>query len=565
MARNRDISKLLSTSNGKIAGTNLDVSFENITDTGTEGTKLASGTTAQRGSTQGQFRFNSTTGKFEGRNANSFISIEVSPSVTSVNNANPTEDQITAGFDLVITGSNFANGDAVAFIGNDNTSFTSPTVTVDSSSQITARIPTNIDATKEPFKVRVSNTGGLSGELASAFNINQNPTWTTAAGTIAGGFQGDTINTTVTASDPEGTAIVYSETTSVLSGIGTGFTLNSSTGAITGTLPNVGSGTTYTFTIRATAGSQTADRQFSIYNAGAGTQTMYTANTTLNTTFVRPMKVYVIGGGGGGAGELNEGSCGSGGGGGGGMAYKLLANAPVGAYTITVGQGGAGGYQTGTSDPEHGQNGGTSSVTATGITTIQATGGTGGQDSDNGSSTNGAGGAGGVGSGGDINGTGGAGGNGVANSTGGGFANGGDGGNGTNGGAGGGGGGTDSSSNGSYRGGNGGNGDSSYFTGGGGGGGCDGDGQNVNSGQTGSGGSGYSSGGKGGGQSTPAVDGSDTSGTSSNGTKGALSGSRNNNGGGGGAFGGGGGGSGSADGGQISGASGGRGVVIITM
>ena len=66
MARNRDISKLLSTSNGKIAGANLDVSFENITDTGTEGTKVASGTTAQRGSTTGQFRFNSTTGKFEG-------------------------------------------------------------------------------------------------------------------------------------------------------------------------------------------------------------------------------------------------------------------------------------------------------------------------------------------------------------------------------------------------------------------------------------------------------------------------------------------------------------------
>ena len=68
MARNRDISKLLSTSNGKIAGTNLDVSFENITDTGTEGTRVATGTTAQRGSTQGQFRFNTTTGKFEGRN-----------------------------------------------------------------------------------------------------------------------------------------------------------------------------------------------------------------------------------------------------------------------------------------------------------------------------------------------------------------------------------------------------------------------------------------------------------------------------------------------------------------
>ena len=33
----------------------------NIVDAGTEGTKVASGTTAQRGSTTGQFRFNTTT------------------------------------------------------------------------------------------------------------------------------------------------------------------------------------------------------------------------------------------------------------------------------------------------------------------------------------------------------------------------------------------------------------------------------------------------------------------------------------------------------------------------
>jgi len=65
---------LLDTANGKIAGENLDVSFENISDTGNEGTKVASGTTAQRGSTPGQWRYNSTTGFFEGRNANGTFS-----------------------------------------------------------------------------------------------------------------------------------------------------------------------------------------------------------------------------------------------------------------------------------------------------------------------------------------------------------------------------------------------------------------------------------------------------------------------------------------------------------
>jgi hypothetical protein len=40
MTKARDIANLLSTANGKIAGSNLDVSFENISDTGTEGTKV---------------------------------------------------------------------------------------------------------------------------------------------------------------------------------------------------------------------------------------------------------------------------------------------------------------------------------------------------------------------------------------------------------------------------------------------------------------------------------------------------------------------------------------------
>ena len=37
----------------------------NIVDSGTEGTRVATGTTAQRGSTTGQIRFNSTTGLAE--------------------------------------------------------------------------------------------------------------------------------------------------------------------------------------------------------------------------------------------------------------------------------------------------------------------------------------------------------------------------------------------------------------------------------------------------------------------------------------------------------------------
>ena len=42
-----------------------DFKLTNISDDGTGGTKVASGTTAERGSTTGQIRFNSTTGLAE--------------------------------------------------------------------------------------------------------------------------------------------------------------------------------------------------------------------------------------------------------------------------------------------------------------------------------------------------------------------------------------------------------------------------------------------------------------------------------------------------------------------
>jgi len=43
----------------------LGTGFVNISDSGTAGTKVASGTTGQRGSTAGQIRFNSETGLAE--------------------------------------------------------------------------------------------------------------------------------------------------------------------------------------------------------------------------------------------------------------------------------------------------------------------------------------------------------------------------------------------------------------------------------------------------------------------------------------------------------------------
>jgi hypothetical protein len=131
MTKARDISKLLSTANGKIAGENLDVSFENITDTGTEGTRVATGTTGQRGSTAGQLRFNTTTGLAEYYDGSGFKEVDAPPSISTVSSSNIGELDIANGYDLTINGSNFATGAVVKFIGNNEAvTYTSPTVTI---------------------------------------------------------------------------------------------------------------------------------------------------------------------------------------------------------------------------------------------------------------------------------------------------------------------------------------------------------------------------------------------------------------------------------------------------
>src|SRR5210317_1233148 len=213
MTKARDISKLLSTANGKIAGENLDVSFENITDTGTEGTKVASGTTAERGSTAGQIRFNSTTGLAEYYTGTAFKSIDAPPTVSSLD-VTEVDSQAGGNQTIVITGSSFNSGATVTFVGASGTDFNASTVTVDSDTQITAVAPkASFLNAQEPYGVKVENTSGLSSTLASQINVDTSPSWSTASGTLA--TIGDTTNAnhaTVSATDPDGDTVSYSET-----------------------------------------------------------------------------------------------------------------------------------------------------------------------------------------------------------------------------------------------------------------------------------------------------------------------------------------------------------------
>ena len=246
----------------KIIQRSTDNLFVNVSDTGTEGTQVASGTTAQRGSTAGQVRLNTTLGRFEGTtDGTAFIALGTPPSITTIS---PSTLDSAGGETVVITGSGFAVG--LTTVTLDGTS--PSTVTVDSTTQLTI--------TGTPAKSAATYTDGLvvtvdGTQTTFSFTTSGTPAFTESAGSL-GSFQEQTSVGTLDAGTDVGTS--HTVTTGTLP---TGVSINSADGAITGTLPaNTNTATipengtgdvTTTFTVTATdAESQTSTRQFTIGN-----------------------------------------------------------------------------------------------------------------------------------------------------------------------------------------------------------------------------------------------------------------------------------------------------------
>ena len=243
--------------------------FNNISDQGTEGTKVATGTTAQRGSTTGQWRFNTSTGFFEGRNsAGTFSTLEPTPIVSSVD-VTEVDSQAGGNQTIVITGENFSSGAVATFVGS-TAQFDASTTTVDSATQITAVAPkSSFLNAQEPYKVKVSAASGLGGTSATGLiNVDSAPSWTTSAGSLGTLTEIATGNHfTVAATDADGDTIAYSLQSGSLGGL----SLNSSTGVISGDPTDVSSDTTNSFTLRATANGKTADRAFTYVTKNVNT------------------------------------------------------------------------------------------------------------------------------------------------------------------------------------------------------------------------------------------------------------------------------------------------------
>ena len=234
---------------------------------------IPSGDTASRtgiNTSTGDFRYNTTTGKVEFYNGTGWENIGTSQPL--INNISPSSFSGAAGTSITLVGQNFVSGANVHFVSSVNGSSTAAGSVAFVNSGIMTAVTPLLTTAGEPYGVKVTNPDGGQTLLEAALDAGSSPTWTTSAGSIGSGIQKNTTlsGISVNATDPDGQAITYSEVTSVLTSNADtpattmGLTLNSSTGAITGTAPNVSSDTTYNFTLRASDGINTTDRNFSL-------------------------------------------------------------------------------------------------------------------------------------------------------------------------------------------------------------------------------------------------------------------------------------------------------------
>ena len=200
-----------------------------------------------------------TSGQVISTNGSGTLSFSNSVTFPTISSINPTviENTQTA---VTITGTNFKDSSTPPFVDAINAStgaiITADSVSFTSATTVVATFTISVDGT---YFLRLENNDGIATRSSSALlTVSDAPAWTTAAGSLGTVAAGGTINFTVAATN----ATAFAVQSGSLPG---GASLNTSTGAITGTESGSNATTTYTFTIRATdAQGQTADRQFTI-------------------------------------------------------------------------------------------------------------------------------------------------------------------------------------------------------------------------------------------------------------------------------------------------------------
>jgi len=356
-----------------------DFTGKNRKFTGISGITVSDGAvTGDRVDEAGRLRFNTTTNLMEYYTGSEWKSIDAPPTITTIAVAGGAAaasafiDRTTGGnVSIVIAGSLFDTSNAVVtLIATSGSNITPASTTINNSSQITIVLPySDFIEANEPYSVKVANPSGLSATLADAIYNDTVPTFTNAADTTFSVYDAARSSGTIAAgdllgaTDAESDTLTYSITTGALP---SGFTLNTSTGAVTwSSVSAVGSDTTSTFTctVAQSGGGASNTRQFKITVKAPTVDTYTSSGTFAVPTGVAAVDVLVVAGGGG------SGPNHAGGGGGGGLIYRPgFTVSPGTSIPVTVSTG---------SSPGHPRSGGDSV-----FSTLTAKGGGGGKPGD---------------------------------------------------------------------------------------------------------------------------------------------------------------------------------------
>jgi len=376
-----------------------DFTGKNRRFTGTTGITVSdtSGTgSGDRVNEAGRLRFNADIALMEYYDGTNWKAIDAPPTITnfSFNGRTASTSQFVVDTDtgsqnVVITGSQYASGATVTFIGTGGGNISADSVTVDSASQITATFNAveNFNNSFEPWSLKVQNPSGLFAQLDDCLVSDAAPVFTNAADTIYSVYDSQRTSGTIAAADlcgatdSDGDTITYSVSSGSLP---TGFTLDTADGSIDwASVSAVGTDTTTTFSITASTTGISVTRQFKITvkapvvesftSTGAGTFTAVPGTTV--------EYIVVAGGGSGGAGPGDQ-DTGKGGGGAGGMCVGTFTFPGTLSPTSIPLSVGAGGGRNPFGPGVHGPQG-TNSVLTLPSVTVTAFGGGGGGTSDN--------------------------------------------------------------------------------------------------------------------------------------------------------------------------------------